>query len=531
MLGRIRKNKRIIYYVISCYILLFMHLPLQARNDEDALRDQYDSCHNVVKERSKPLIDKLRCARFEIEVGEKLKDDTIILNGYIDTSRILFLLDQYPMALQYAHKALQLSEKCKEMAANAEAKRLCGAIYTDLNDIYNARKYLNEAIGYYEYKKDTASLIYALGTMAISLGENKQFDDCIRTLNKVCRMCESQQDFANLRTSLHNLANVYSLLDQPDKGIRMLDSLTNTIPPSYMQVEDTISYESLMGQLLYQKKDYTRAKEFLLKCVVRARKKYSNDELVSVLTTLSDIAREEKNYQRATGYLAELLVLKDTVTGIDIKRKVSEMEVVYELSQKNTEIDRLNLQNRWNKQRLIFIIIIVVVVLAIIILKFRSDAKLIASKARLLDKELEGKRNELMNIAICFYELRSTISNLNKKLKQIYNRCSDEEVRKGINEICLSIAKSSTVDETKDRINTYIDANYGEFISRLSCRFPDLSDSEKRICAMLLIDYSTKEISDVLNISEKSINNIRSKIRKKMDIPEGFSISQFLQSI
>ena len=60
---------------------------------------------------------------------------------------------------------------------------------------------------------------------------------------------------------------------------------------------------------------------------------------------------------------------------------------------------------------------------------------------------------------------------------------------------------------------------------------PDLSDSEKRICTMLLIDYTTKEISDVLNISEKSINNIRSKIRKKMDVPENFSISQFLKNI
>lgn len=39
---------------------------------------------------------------------------------------------------------------------------------------------------------------------------------------------------------------------------------------------------------------------------------------------------------------------------------------------------------------------------------------------------------------------------------------------------------------------------------------------------MLLIDYTTKEISDVLNISEKSINNIRSKIRKKMDVPRTF---------
>lgn len=93
------------------------------------------------------------------------------------------------------------------------------------------------------------------------------------------------------------------------------------------------------------------------------------------------------------------------------------------------------------------------------------------------------------------------------------------------------MAQNSTLDETKNKINNYIDTNYSEYISRLNEKFPDLSDSEKRICTMLLIDYTTKEISDVLNISEKSINNIRSKIRKKMDVPENFSISQFLKNI
>lgn len=48
---------------------------------------------------------------------------------------------------------------------------------------------------------------------------------------------------------------------------------------------------------------------------------------------------------------------------------------------------------------------------------------------------------------------------------------------------------------------------------------------------MLLINFSTKEITNVLNLSERSINNIRSKIRKKMSIPDYMSISDFLKNV
>ena len=208
-----------------------------------------------------------------------------------------------------------------------------------------------------------------------------------------------------------------------------------------------------------------------------------------------------------------------------------EMEVIYEVSQKNAAIDHLILQNKWNKQRLILILLIIITISAIVIIKIKTNAKLVASKVHLLDEELKNKKNELTNMAIYYYELKKMVANLYVKLKQINYHCKDTETKQSLAGVCTSMAQNSTLDETKNKINNYIDTNYSEYISRLNEKFPDLSDSEKRICTMLLIDYTTKEISDVLNISEKSINNIRSKIRKNMDVPENFSISQFLKNI
>ncbi len=58
-----------------------------------------------------------------------------------------------------------------------------------------------------------------------------------------------------------------------------------------------------------------------------------------------------------------------------------------------------------------------------------------------------------------------------------------------------------------------------DFITRLSTRFPTLSPTELKVCALLHIDLSNKEIADLLCISLRTIESHRYKIRKKLDLP------------
>ncbi len=513
--------------------LLYIYFPLTAKDTKNLLLIRYDSCHNYIQENlSQYPVNALRCARLEIEIGETSNDKPLILTGYIDASRSLYKLYQYQMALEYAHKALRLSSDLNNMDKNAEAKRLCGAIYTNLSDIYNARKYLNEAMAYYEYKKDTVCLIRTLGTMAISLGKNKQYEECIQILNKVYKISEYRKDYTTMLTTLQNLSNAYwEYMGKPDKSLRILDSIRQVIPPGIITFQDSIYLQETMGKYLYITKHYPEAKRILDKTIQQAQQYKEFNVMFSALETLIKLTKEEKDFQASTMYCEQLLYFRDSLEGANVKKKIGEMEIVYDLSQKNAAIDHLILQNKWNKQRLILILIIIVTVSTIVITKIKANAKLVASKVQLLDEELKNKRNELTNMAIYYYELKKMVTNLYVKLKQTCLHCKDATVKQTLIGICTSIAQNSTLDETKNKINNYIDTNYSEYISKLSEKFPDLTDSEKRICAMLLIDYTTKEISDVLNISEKSINNIRSKIRKKMDVPENFSIAQFLKNI
>lgn len=261
---------------------------------------------------------------------------------------------------------------------------------------------------------------------------------------------------------------------------------------------------------------------------MRSQRNY--EILQSSLKTLVKIAKEERDFKNLSLYFDELFSIQDSIVTIETRNKVNEMELLFNVARKDAEIGRIVLQNRWNKQKLVLIFIIVVIAGAFVLIKIRSNARMIAFKAQVLDKELKGKREELTNLAIYQFEQRGVTDHLYKNLKQISNASEDANTRKALHAICSQMIKASNND-TKTKINSYIDSKYKDFIGRISSVCPDLSDSEKRICTMLLVDFSTKEISEVLNISDRSINNIRSKIRKKLNIPEDISIPAFLKKL
>ncbi len=70
-------------------------------------------------------------------------------------------------------------------------------------------------------------------------------------------------------------------------------------------------------------------------------------------------------------------------------------------------------------------------------------------------------------------------------------------------------------------------ANFGEdvkqqdeeFLSRLARAYPTLTATERKICALMRLNNTTKDLGRLLNISPRSVQAYRYRIRKKLSIP------------
>ncbi|HEY9551221.1 MAG TPA: LuxR C-terminal-related transcriptional regulator [Prevotella sp.] len=58
--------------------------------------------------------------------------------------------------------------------------------------------------------------------------------------------------------------------------------------------------------------------------------------------------------------------------------------------------------------------------------------------------------------------------------------------------------------------------------------FPMLTKSEVDVCNLILQDKKMNEIGQLLEKSEKNIGVVRAHIRKKLDVPQGYDLKQFL---
>lgn len=69
------------------------------------------------------------------------------------------------------------------------------------------------------------------------------------------------------------------------------------------------------------------------------------------------------------------------------------------------------------------------------------------------------------------------------------------------------------------------------FFSTLSERYPDLTSSDLKFCALLRLNMSTKEIADALNLSTRGVESARYRLRKKFKLNQGDSLTAFIHSI
>jgi DNA-binding CsgD family transcriptional regulator len=70
---------------------------------------------------------------------------------------------------------------------------------------------------------------------------------------------------------------------------------------------------------------------------------------------------------------------------------------------------------------------------------------------------------------------------------------------------------------------------YDDFLKRLGEEFPNLSLSDKRMCAYLRMGLNTKDISPLLGMTVRSVEMTRYRLRRKLGLSREHNLTDFLQ--
>jgi DNA-binding CsgD family transcriptional regulator len=167
--------------------------------------------------------------------------------------------------------------------------------------------------------------------------------------------------------------------------------------------------------------------------------------------------------------------------------------------------------------------------------KERNERELAEMKTKQLHIELKHKSSELADTTMNLIHKNDLLQSLDEDMNDLLESLKSEEdtlkIAQKIQNIRKVLNKNMNEGDNWDTFERNFNLVYDGFIDELTRRFPTLTIIDRKLCAYLRMGLSSKEIASLLNTSTRSIETVRYRLRKKLDLDGGENIITFLTSI
>jgi len=134
----------------------------------------------------------------------------------------------------------------------------------------------------------------------------------------------------------------------------------------------------------------------------------------------------------------------------------------------------------------------------------------------------DSHQRELTTNALLLVETQEKFKKLIEELRNIIipNKIEIEKV--------VSKYQSNSKDKFWQEFELRFEQVHQDFYKTISQSYPDISPSESKLCALLKLNMSTKEIVAITSSTENSVNVARSRIRTKLGLNRDENLVTFL---
>ena len=151
----------------------------------------------------------------------------------------------------------------------------------------------------------------------------------------------------------------------------------------------------------------------------------------------------------------------------------------------------------------------------------RKEKELELQKA---NEVLEVKNKELAASALRLIEKDENLNLLKKKIKEVDGKLDARELKKIVRSI--SVSNDQNWKEFRTR---FVSVNKG-FYDKMQATFPALSQRDLKLCALIKLNFSCKEMAKLLGISVESAHTSRYRLRKKLNLTRDVNLTEFIAS-
>ncbi|MBU2975708.1 tetratricopeptide repeat protein [Zobellia sp. B3R18] len=539
-------TKKLMRYYILIGFLVVLGIKLRAQDSSIPLNIPIENTDTLSAQHTTKQIDSLK----SVVSANLVKGDTLK-----SVWTLLKLMDVYSHQAHYAQAyetvwtALSLADNSENVVVKSHIYRRLGAMYS-----YNKRK--EEALKYLQMSLDIMKKAVENGTMPkTSLSQNYYtFAYTYRGLNEP-EMAKKYLDscYAHYGDTPDKIAlpflkfeESYVLREEKkyDEALQMLSDIEPWFKdnvPSYLVL--IYAYVAVVHKRLG---NIDKTLEYYKKAIAISDKYQSHIDFTPfIYEKLSENYKLKGDYKAAYQSLEKAKTLNAQFFDGRSQNNIPLMEIRNEYrveKQRQQEVIRQQRMEKLEQQdkilllqriilgtSLIFVIIIGFVYVKHIRSKHKVEKQLM-QKTKALEMEqahqlLETKNKELAASTLQLVEKDEFLKKLKTELKGENGNVKVSEINRVLKSI--SVGNANNWEEFKLR---FTDVNKN-FYEKLNNAYPNLSQTDQKICALIKLNLSSKDMARLLGISTKSVHTTRHRLRKKMGLQRSDNLEELIASL
>lgn len=439
-------------------------------------------------------------------------------------------LNLYDSALYYFNKALDA--ELLALDTNLYTKCLNGkaSVFRMTQRLQKAIDTHHAAILLQKEAFDTVGLIESYFNIGVSYyGVEK---------NQALKYFQKAERLSIVSEWEYMLGNVYMGIGQYFSDNKNIDSskhyLNKAIPilQTHNKNYDLCNLNLQLALIHSRNGEYTKALEYAQQSQVVANK-YN---YLQLLKNVHDVFTEIYYHKGECDGAIENLIAKhnivDSIRNLKVQKNIEELTVQYDLKlkderNKQLKADLIATNLKVKNERFLFIIVLLIVLLFFGLIYYMYTTK----KRRLIVSDMKVKLSEATKKT-----LMSRLNNAQRMILEknnLINRLKDD-----VNENIESGEKARRLLEKLHTQNEWsefmveFELLHTGFFSKLNQKAKEpLTKNDTRLSALIKLNLSNKEISDLLFVSEAAVKKGKNRLIKKIELKEGERLSSYMNML
>ncbi|WP_375417153.1 two-component regulator propeller domain-containing protein [uncultured Hymenobacter sp.] len=145
-----------------------------------------------------------------------------------------------------------------------------------------------------------------------------------------------------------------------------------------------------------------------------------------------------------------------------------------------------------------------------------------------LETEVQHKNSELATSVIGMVQQNETLLSIRDSVKEALDDTDAAQQRRKMQRVVRVIEKNIDPSQHWQHFEALFNQLHENFMQRLKEQYPQLTSRDLKLCAYLRMNLDSKEIASLMGLSVRGAEDLRYRVRKKMQLDTTTNLAEFI---